>query len=54
MPNSFSEEKHDATRDENCLKESILQELRKLTSEQIAELPTQKLIALAIKATRLW
>lgn len=43
-------EKEDLRDREERLKNGVLQELANLTAEQIAQLPTQKLIALAIQA----
>ena len=52
MSDSWSAERDDARREEASLNSRLYQALRKLTDEQVAELPTRELIALAIKARR--
>ncbi len=52
MSNSWSDEKEDAMREEEALRSRLVGELRKLTPDQIAELPSRELIALAIKVRR--
>ncbi|MDP3741438.1 MAG: hypothetical protein Q8R08_03905 [bacterium] len=49
-----NEERDEWKQSQQALKTSSLEALAKLTSEQIAELPTAELRAIAIKAARGW